>query len=195
MGVEDINLTDGMGDKFWDSFVIFEAWHGTSCENAKKIKKTGQWIESSPEREWLGVGVYFMEGSKAWACIWARKGKHKFQDACAIRCFLTAKRKEVLDLFNDHWFRMFQRFREKLMKPEVGSIQDGIVIDYICKRFREEEGIDIKIVRASVRLHKNQKEVEPISPGSKLVKSQVQLCVKDSKIIEIDKIEECQRGD
>lgn len=176
-------------DKWFESDVLIEAWHGTSCESAEKIVRNGKWKISEPEEEWLGRGVYFVEGSKSWACIWAKKGKHRYKRPCAIRCFLKAKRKEIIDLTHDYWYKVFQIFRKKLPLSKENKPNDGKVIDLMCKYYFDREQIKIKLVRAIYV--PGEKSIPKIAPWSHFAKSQVQICVKDVKIIEIDRVEKC----
>ncbi|WGS64651.1 hypothetical protein [Marinitoga aeolica] len=46
--------------EFWDSEIVLLCYHGTSKENAEKIRTNNEWKASEPEIEWLGKKVYIL---------------------------------------------------------------------------------------------------------------------------------------
>src|SRR5437016_3833615 len=62
------------------SAVTDPAFHGTSLENAEKILAAG-WILSVGEKQMLGDGVYFFDGSDSEALWWA---KHRHRPPWAV---------------------------------------------------------------------------------------------------------------
>ncbi|TGG88042.1 hypothetical protein [Geotoga petraea] len=173
---------------FLESTYSCFAWHGTSEINANNIKQSGEWKESSPETKWLGKGVYFMENNKFWACSWAKNGKHKTDNPVVLKTFIEIKRKSFFDMTNDKWYKLFLSTRNNLIKRNIikkDEINDGHVIDYICKIFdKSSSKYPIKAVK-NIRCYKNN------NFPSNFSNSQIQICVKDTNIIKIIKIEKC----
>jgi len=67
---------------------IPDAFHGTSETAALAIEKVGTFKKGYGETLMLGPGVYFYEGSRAWAIKWARM-KHHRRPIAVLQCTLA----------------------------------------------------------------------------------------------------------
>ena len=167
-------------------FYIVIAWHGTSERNAKKIIQSNNFLISEDEDEWLGKGIYFIESNKFWACRWAKKGKHKYNQSAAIKVLICARSDEVFDFQKDEWFRLFHKTKKELIEQGIINEKektDGHVIDFICRLYEKKDEKSIKIVR---NFYGYTQE------NSNFLNVQVQICVKDPSVIsEIKGYESC----
>lgn len=157
-------------------FYVVIAWHGTSKENAEKIIKNNNFLISKNEDEWLGQGIYFMENNKFWACQWAKKGKHRYNQPVAIKVLICARSSEVFDFQKDEWFRLFHKMRNELINRKIikeNEKADGRVIDFICSQ-AQKKNKPIKVVRHFYGYKQN---------FSNFLNVQVQICVKDQSVI------------
>ena len=135
---------------------MFEkVYHGTSYAIGKKIKKTQVYMPSTGGREWLGEGVYFFIGIRAFenACRWATyKAKKNIQyiNRAVLENTCTIDDDDYMDLNNEEWQEIFRDYKREYIKKheEEGiSIQatalelDCSIINDMCKE------LDIKAVR------------------------------------------------
>ena len=81
--------------------------HGTSKAKSDKIIEEKYIHPSKKADEWLGTGAYFWENSSNAAFFWLnKKYQHAYQKA-VIEVFIKVKYKEIFDLNNDSWRRLF----------------------------------------------------------------------------------------
>jgi len=169
-------------------------WHGTDRAVAKRIFSTNEWICEGSHADYLGEGIYFSENSKYWACNWAKKGKHHYNDSVAISCSLSVLKANILDFSIDEHLYIFQMAIELMTMIGSRNVQPsnkkhGVVIDFICDVSKKKQfGFthEIKVVKAY-----NRKAMKAYEPSSDYTVIEIEVCVKDPKLIELINVEEC----
>jgi hypothetical protein len=144
--------------------VTDRAFHGTSLANAQKILAEG-WIQSVGDKQMLGDGVYFFDGSHSEALIWA-KLRHKPPWAV-----LQAKIQHgrCLDLIEIQHQDMVREVANRLTGRGIRDVTDALAINALAKIAK----ID------TVRAVRRKRSARPFRPGSPLETGfQIILCVR-----------------
>ena len=119
--------------------VYFTGHHGTSSENAKKIRKSDFRFKSG----WFGTGAYFFDDDKEMARNWAIS-KHSGKRVEVIECNIEVTKSKLLDLCNpkSENSKNFHFFRSEFLKKaenlanivESKESLDCKIIDYLIKK-------------------------------------------------------------
>jgi hypothetical protein len=149
--------------------IVPDAYHGTSKDNAEKIKKGGKFVRSTGNDQYLGDGVYFFDSSEWHAKDWARRRYTEIGVICA-----EIKLGKCLDLYNkEHLSFLQEKFKELQKKLGQPTLKDAVVINWIAGDFHTK----IDTVRA-LHVRKSSKK---IFPGSHFYEDTViMICVKNS---------------
>jgi hypothetical protein len=146
------------------SAVTDPAFHGTSLENAQKIL-AGGWIPSVGEKQMLGDGVYFFDGSHSEARLWAKRC-HKPPWAI-IRAKIQHGR--CLDLLEIKHQDMVLEVASRLRGKGIRDVTDALAINALANIAK----ID------TVRAVRRKQSARPFRTGSPLETGfQIILCVR-----------------
>lgn len=168
-----IELGEGM-------LVVMNGYHGTSKENATVILQTKKW-KITKDKNYLGDGVYFMEGSKKWACIWAKKGKHHYVDAYVLEAEIRVENETIFNLAYDKWYFLFKLARKKLEEEfQDFHVGDGAAINLACEmlekgKFKGVKPLIVKVVKAFIPFN----DGENSKHKGKIPSQQIQIAVRE----------------
>lgn len=153
--------------------IVPDAYHGTSSSNAKEIIKDNSFRQPKEEREFLGTGIYFFEGSLENAKYWARD---KHEPPIAVIC-ATINLGRCLDLnIKEHRDYIKEVARNLQNKRQITNVNVAIAIEVIFR----SSGNKIDTVRA-VQSPDRKTRILPKSPyddNTRLV-----ICVKNPESI------------
>ena len=107
--------------------IVPDAYHGTTLKNANKITETREFKISRNEKNYLGDGVYFFEGSKWHAIDWCKRCYPN--DEHSIICAVINLGK-CLELANPNYRILLQRVALKLKLKGYTDITDAFVINF-----------------------------------------------------------------
>lgn len=121
------------GQEFLGQEIILNLFHGTSRASSDKIISEKYIRPSAKVDEWLGTGAYF----------WLNKKYQYDYQKAVIEVFIKVEYECIFDLNNDHWRRLFDKYKSK--NP---GFNDGVLFDLICDELYES-GIAIKVLKAT----------------------------------------------
>lgn len=163
---------------------VVVGYHGTRFDRAREIIKSGEFIQSKNDYDWLGHGIYFWEYAPMRAWQWARE-KHG-TDAAVVEARIALG--HCLDLtdirFTGNLRAAYEGLREAYARTGIAlpinrrkaPRLDCLVINYLCERILPE----CDTVRAPFL------EGDPVYDGSALLtQSHVQLVVRNNACIQL----------
>lgn len=160
--------------------VCFTGHHGTSSENAKKIRKSDFYFRSG----WFGTGAYFYDDDREMARKWALS-RHKGKRVEVIECDIEVIRCRLLDLCNpkSENSKNFHFFRSKFMEKannlaninESKESLDCKIIDFLIRKD------NLEVVRNTSYTYTDE-ERKSNKLGSNIANG-IEICVANSKCI------------
>lgn len=164
--------------------ICFTGHHGTSSENANKIRN-GNFI---CKKGWFGTGAYFFDDDRELAREWA-KFRYRKERVEVIECDIKVKKNNLLDLCNpkSQNNKNFHLFRKMMLSRGVNIVDlneathdlDCKVIDYLIKK----DNLDV-VRNASYTYTKEDRENKKIGSN---VTNGFEICVANLSCIESKK--------
>ena len=176
-----------------------ELFHGTDKKVVKAIQKEGFRLKASHEH-WLGNGIYFyMDKSLAqwWTTNPTAKFGTKIENPVVLRCSISKKESElkVLNLLNLEDYEFYYREFVDCFWPKYIAAHPKDGADYKKIRcayldfLKALYGLDVVIGNFNAPDQPYMTDVQnDIFESLKLIYTEIQVCVFDSSIINIEEI-------
>lgn len=175
-----------------------QLFHGTDVECAKKIQKEGFSIKPSKEH-WLGNGIYFYLDyflAKWWTTNPTNKFGSVVKEPSILRCSITKPDVRMLNLLNLDDYNLFCKEFETDFWPKYLNAHPKNIPDYkqircaYCDVLKAIYDLDIIIGNFNIPKQPYMPTIENKTlQALNLGYTEIQVCVFDKDIINIDGIE------
>lgn len=153
-------------------------YHGTTTSSANIIGETHKWTDSKKDTEWLGTGVYFFEKDIKQAFGFMKRARKTNQDDIEI-IKARVKTHKMLDLDMTDSINLLLELKSeflsflRLESPGYPDIKIGKFMDFTYSIVPYDAIKKTYVVPGC----------KPIVKGTELVRTQIQVCVKDHSCI------------
>lgn len=181
-----------------EKVIEFIGYHGTDYSGEQGILNKKQFKASEKDDEWIGHGVYFFHSSEAekHAEEWARNVK-RFKFYSIMTTKINVSEKEVLDLNNEDYQDLFNKYREAKLK-EYKSRNIQIPMDEMNAKKLDCLMINDLSNKGGFSLVCQRRYIELRERKDRLIASNIPncniMCVRDQKIIDKESIKCLRRG-
>lgn len=179
------------------------AFHGTIGTYANEILENRSFRKGNLRRDhWLGQGVYFFREDQKQAMIWADykvRGTRELhgQDSVVVKAVLRVMRDEFFNLDSREDLEKFERFvMESLIESKekhglrIDENQNPHVIRCaLCDQLPDQ----YKLIQMTFLVASKKLDSNPYFRMMGIQQHGVQLCVRDTSIIDADSIVEVER--
>ncbi|MGO1134204.1 hypothetical protein ACTOS9_03530 [Bacillus subtilis] len=165
--------------------VNIKGFHGTSLKAAKKIIEEKEFkLGDFREDHWLGQGAYFFRDDYEQANTWAYFKIKENENGAVIEANVEVDNKNFLNLDSRKGYLFFNsfynQFKQHCLEQEIelGEKTKTELRCFVCDQLPD----DIKIIQRT--FSNREKELAEVEVGL----NGVQLCIRDSDILDFEKI-------